>query len=146
MLPVGARLWLAFVTAGLVGVFAIAVWLRPYDAAGNALRMSTHTQLGLEPCNFAKTTGKPCPSCGMTTSFALLVRGDVANSLRANWVGTLAAAYGLVLIPFFVISLWRGKHVGVRLTERTVLLTVGGFTALMVIRWGVLILMPYLTG
>jgi hypothetical protein len=145
-MPARARLWLALVTAGLIGVFSVAAWLRPYDAEGNALLMRTHTQLGLEPCNFEKTTGKPCPSCGMTTSFALLIRGDVVNSLRANWVGTLAAAVGLVLIPFFVISLWRGKHVGVRPTERTVLLAFGGFMVLMVIRWGALILMPYLTG
>ena len=50
--------------------------------------MATHTQLGMPPCNFVVMTGKPCPACGMTTSFALLVRGDVGASLRANWAGT----------------------------------------------------------
>ena len=53
--------------------------------------MATHTQLGMPPCNFVVMTGKPCPACGMTTSFALLVRGDVRASLRANWAGTLIA-------------------------------------------------------
>ena len=52
--------------------------------------METHRQLGLPPCTFKEMTGLPCPSCGMTSSFALLVRGDVMNSLRANAVGTLA--------------------------------------------------------
>ena len=45
-------------------------------------------------------TGVPCPSCGMTTSFALLLHGDIANSLRANAVGTLLAVFCLVLIPW----------------------------------------------
>ena len=54
----------------------------------------------MPPCNFKTWTGKPCPSCGMTTSFALLIRGDVANSLRANWVGTLLAGFCMVLIPY----------------------------------------------
>ena len=35
--------------------------------------MGTHQQLGLPPCNFVTLTGYPCPACGMTTSFALLV-------------------------------------------------------------------------
>ena len=62
--------------------------IHPYDADGNPRTSATHTQLGMPPCNFVTLTGKPCPSCGMTTSFALLVRGDVVSSLRANWVGT----------------------------------------------------------
>ena len=33
----------------------------------------------MPPCNFVLMTGKPCPSCGMTTSFALLVRGDIGG-------------------------------------------------------------------
>ena len=78
-----ARYWRA--------IFGIAFWLNPYDADGKPRTMATHTQLGMPPCNFVLMTGKPCPSCGMTTSFALLVRGDVRASLRANWAGTLIA-------------------------------------------------------
>src|SRR5438132_6029980 len=59
---------------GLVLVFAVAGWLDPYEN-GRARRLETHMQLGLPPCNFRILTGLPCPSCGMTTSFALLVRG-----------------------------------------------------------------------
>src|ERR1700739_4433028 len=87
--------------------------MNPYDSDGNPRRMATHTQLGLAPCNFVLLTGKPCPSCGMTTSFALLVRGDVVASVRANCVGggccglwargwVWAAARGVWGKPLFV--------------------------------------------
>src|SRR4051812_44857622 len=74
---------------GLVTVFGVAFWLNPYQEDGTPRTQATHRQLGMPPCNFLVLTGKPCPSCGMTTSFALLVRGDVGASLRANWAGTL---------------------------------------------------------
>src|SRR5437016_1117396 len=63
-------------------VFGIAVYLDPYirDESGRiveARRQETHRGLGLPPCTFYEQTRLPCPSCGMTTSFALLIRGDV---------------------------------------------------------------------
>src|SRR5262245_50213485 len=85
------RLSLLVIGVALAGGFGVACWLNPYDANGNPRTMATHTQLGMPPCNFVVMTGRPCPACGMTTSFALLVRGDLAASLRANWAGTLVA-------------------------------------------------------
>lgn len=68
---------------------------------------STHTQLGLPPCNFKMITDTGCPSCGMTTSFALLVRGDVSASLRANWVGTaICVLWALTLVWSVGSALW----------------------------------------
>src|SRR4051794_21838193 len=85
------RTMLLLMGAGIAAVFATAVYLDPYEADGTPRKMATHTKLGLPPCNFVAMWGKPCPSCGMTTSFALLVRGDVSSSLRANWAGTTLA-------------------------------------------------------
>src|SRR5262245_39396484 len=86
--PPVMRLWLRtllVLMALLLGtVFGIAIWLNPYTEDGQARQLETHMQLGLPECTFKSITGKPCPSCGMTTSFALLIRGDVLNSLRAN--------------------------------------------------------------
>src|SRR5262245_8044030 len=79
------RLVLLVIATGLATGFGIAFWLNPYEPDGTPRTMATHTQLGVPPCNFIVMTGKPCPACGMSTSFALLVRGDVAASLRANW-------------------------------------------------------------
>src|SRR4051812_16213315 len=86
------RVAVAAVAVGLVGVFVVAARLDPYDADGAPRTMATHTQLGLPECNFLRLTGVPCPSCGMTTSFALLIRGDVIAAGRANPVGALLAA------------------------------------------------------
>jgi hypothetical protein len=129
------RMSLIAVVAGLVLVFGVAIWLNPYDSAGKPLRLATHRQLGLPPCTFYALTGLPCPSCGMTTSFALLVRGDVVNSLKANAVGTLLALAGLTLIPWALASAACGRLLaGTRLSwlaPRALIL----FVVLMTVRW-----------
>jgi hypothetical protein len=130
-----ARGLLLGVALGLVGVFAIAWWLDPYGCDGSPLLMETHRQLGLPPCTFKEITGLPCPSCGMTTSFALLVRGDLGNSLRANAVGTLLAGLCLLLVPWCLASAARGRTLFVRSVEKAVTLTVLAFLGLMLLRW-----------
>jgi hypothetical protein len=131
---------------GLVAVFALAWWLNPYRPDGTARRMETHRQLGLPPCTFKETTGLPCPSCGMTTSFALLVRGDVGNSLRANGVGTLLALFGMVLIPWALISAVRRRPLFVRSLERALTLCILVFLGAMLLRWLVVIAWAWWSG
>jgi hypothetical protein len=142
-LPRWVRGGLLLTAAGLILVFVLAAVLNPYttDAAGNRLprTMETHTQLGLPPCNFKVVTGLPCPSCGMTTSFSLLVHGDVLNSLRANAVGTLLALFWMALVPWSLLSAWRGKYLFVRKLEPPLLWAVGVLLALMLARWGVVV-------
>jgi hypothetical protein len=130
---------------GLVLVFGIARWLNPYEN-GRPRRMETHLQLGLPPCNFRILTGLPCPSCGMTTSFALLVRGDLENSLRANAVGTLLAVFCVVLIPWGLACAVSGRTLFVVSLERTVMWIVIGFLVLMLIRWGIVLCLGWWTG
>jgi hypothetical protein len=130
---------LAGVGLGLTAVFAIALCLDPYRADGTPRRMETHRQLGLPPCTFYAVTGLPCPSCGMTTSFALLVRGDLKDSARANAVGTLLALLGLVLIPWCGIAVFTGRTLYVRSLERALTMLELSFLGLMLLRWAVLI-------
>jgi hypothetical protein len=140
------RRMLVLLAIGLMLVFGIALWLNPYDEEGRARKLETHLQLGLPPCSFRVLTGVPCPSCGMTTSFALLMRGDIANSLRANSVGTLLAAFGLVLIPWCLASAWIGQTVAVRSLERTLTWLVLGFVGLMLLRWLIVLGLGWRTG
>jgi hypothetical protein len=130
----------------LIAVFAVAAWLNPYNPDGSALSMATHRQMGLPPCTFYKTTGLPCPSCGMTTSFALLVRGDMRNSLRANAVGTLLALFCLMLIPWCLASVACKRTLFVYSMERALTCLVFIFLSLMLLRWAIVLGLAWWTG
>ncbi len=130
--------------AGLASlVMAIAIYLDPYEPDGTPLLMETHRQLGLPECTFKMAVGLPCPSCGMTTSFAQLVRGDVKNSLRSNAAGTLLAVLTLAFIPWALVSAARGHLVYIRSLERALLRVVILFLVLMLVRWGIVLLLHY---
>ena len=119
----------------LMAVFGIAIVLNPYYADGTRRTMETHRQLGLPPCNMVMLTGKPCPSCGMTTSFTMLMHGDVAGSIQANWVGTILALYCLCMIPWLLISAVRGECLWVRSGEMLITIAMVGILILMLLRW-----------
>ncbi len=136
------RLCLLAVGGGLACVFAVAFWLNPYQPDGTPRTMATHTQLGMPPCNFVVLMGKPCPACGMTTSFSLLVRGDVAASLRANWAGTLIAVLWAFTMVWAVASGVKGRPLFIPRGWGELVLTtaVGVVLVLMLTRWGIVLL------
>jgi hypothetical protein len=126
--------------AAMAFVFYLATQVRPYAEDGTPLRMASHRTLGLPACRFQEYTGMPCPSCGMTTSFALLVRGDIINSLRANWVGTGLAVFCMLFIPWSIASTLRGRFLWIRNVEGMLAFLVGVFTVLMLGRWAIVML------
>jgi hypothetical protein len=130
----------------LLAVFAVACWLNPYYGDGSPRSLATHEQLGLPPCNFFRITGLPCPACGMTTSFALLMHGDLLNSLRANAVGTLLAGFGLLLIPWCLASAVCQRTLFIRSMERALTLVVLVFLSMMLLRWVLVIGLAWWTG
>ncbi|NQU25337.1 MAG: DUF2752 domain-containing protein [Candidatus Nealsonbacteria bacterium] len=106
-LSVRDRATSAAVAAGLLFSLGLAVWLQPAPE-----RMGTHQQLGLPRCTFRVLFGMPCPTCGMTTSWAHMVRGQVPSALRANVGGTLLAVVAVAAVPWLLISAIRGRWVG----------------------------------
>lgn len=91
----------------LLALLGIAACLRP-DPSGRG----THQQLGLPPCTFAFLVGRPCPSCGMTTSWSLLLHGHPWRALEANTGGVLLALAALVTGPWLIASAWLGRALG----------------------------------
>lgn len=94
--------WLALGLTSLT-VLGLALWLHP-SPAGHG----THTQLGLPPCGFLAFTGLPCPGCGLTTSFAHLVRLQFDAGLHANPMGLPLFAVTVLTAPFSALAWWRG--------------------------------------
>ena len=82
--PTRTRVLAGLMLAACVGAMAMAAWLEP-DPAG----YGTHSQLGLSACGMMTTTGLPCPTCGMTTAFALAIRGRWLEALHAQIAGSL---------------------------------------------------------
>jgi hypothetical protein len=73
----------------------------------------------------------------MTTSFALLVRGDVSASLRANWVGSvICVLWALALVWATASGVW-GKPLFVPPGRGETVFTVlvGAVLVLMLARW-----------
>lgn len=133
------RVGLLTLAFALSGVFTTAAVLNPYESDGTPRALGTHHQLGLPPCTFQVVTGVPCPSCGMTTSFALVIRGDFANAMRVNFAGALLAIACLVTIPWALASVWRGTLLFIRSPERVMLIGVLGLLGIMVLRWVIVV-------
>jgi len=132
---------LAVMALGMALVLGLAVTLNPYQPDGNPRTMGTHQQLGLPPCNFMVMTGYPCPSCGLTTSFSLMMHGDLVNSFRTNWVGTLMVITGFILIPWLIGGVIRGRLYWLRSLEMGAMGLLIAFAVLLVVRWASVLVM-----
>jgi len=146
LLQFWVRAALLAIAFGIVGVFVVAWRVNPYDQSGNALTLGSHESLGMPPCRFLQMFGRPCPTCGMTTSFALLVRGDLTASLRANFAGTAMAIGLIAMVPWMGLSAIRGRWIFVRAAEWWILLATIATVALALVRWSVMIGVPWLLG
>ena len=117
---------------GLLALLAVAAFLKP-DPRG----LGTHQQFGLPPCTFRFFFGRPCPSCGMTTSWAHLVRGQLIGALRASVGGTLLGALAVVGVPWLVVSAARGRWLGWGPNGTTVGWVASAILLVTLIDWGI---------
>ena len=93
------RIGAAILAAIALAVLVTAALIHP-DPSG----MGTHRQLGLPPCGWLASTGYPCPTCGMTTSFSAAANAKPLGALVAQPFG---AAFALATAIFF----WGSLHV-----------------------------------
>jgi len=50
------------------------------------------------PCVHEKLTGEPCPSCGLSHAFSLIVRGRISEAMEWN-------SYSMRVFIFFAVQL-----------------------------------------
>src|SRR5438270_12571671 len=67
-----------------LAITGFGAYLHP-DPSGHG----THTQLGLPPCPSVLLFNRPCPGCGLTTSFTAFIHGDLASAFHAHPLGPL---------------------------------------------------------
>jgi hypothetical protein len=107
----------ALLLLGVLVMVGVGLYLTP-DPAGHG----THQQLGLPPCTIYYLTGRPCPSCGLTTSVSAILHGQFGLAWRANPTGFLiVAAAGAVALNSLFALLW-GRSVRIENTRFTLLL------------------------
>ncbi len=80
------RVVAAFGALGALAVLALAAFLRPASEG-----FGTHEQLGMPPCTWTAVLHKPCPTCGMTTSFAHAANGSLLASFTTQPFGAFLA-------------------------------------------------------
>lgn len=99
-----ARYRLLLVAAALAFPLGVACWLVP-DPRGEG----THEQLGLPGCGFRTQFGVRCPTCGMTTAWAFMVRLEIGSAVRANVAGALLAMLDAASVAWLVVCGARGR-------------------------------------
>ncbi len=130
--PCYQRLILALVGSMLVILLITAACLQP-----NSRGFGTHQGLGLPPCAAIQMFGKPCPSCGMTTSWSHTVRGQFISACRANVGGTLLALLAIVSGPWTLwVGLW-GKWPRAVPGEWTLIWAAVILVMVTLIQWGI---------
>ena len=103
-LPPPLRGWMRALFLGFslacLAVLVTGAWLKPDGSQG----IGTHTQLGLQRCQFEARTGLPCPSCGFTTAVSYFAHGNVIASVYVQ-------PMGFVMALLFAAGVWVGAYV-----------------------------------
>jgi Protein of unknown function (DUF2752) len=124
------RFLLSVLSLGLIAGFCLAASLQP-DPRG----FGTHRQLGLPPCIIRLVFGIPCPSCGMTTSFACLMRGQFVEAFRANPAGLFLALVCAALVPWCWLSVFYGRTCWIHSPGVAAIVVFGCISAAAFVQW-----------
>jgi len=103
-----ARVGHGLIVIAVVLLIGLGLYLKP-DPLGHG----THQQLGLPPCSISFFTGRPCPSCGLTTSVSAWLHGNWRLGWRANPFGivVLLGAIALGINSLLVLLIGRGVRI-----------------------------------
>jgi hypothetical protein len=124
------RVALSTVAVGLLGLLITAATLPPSEHG-----MGTHQQLGLPPCSFVMFLGVRCPACGMTTSWAHLMRGQLIQSAHANTGGLMLGVLAALGAPWMLASGLRGRWLFGAVSPEVMLWTLGTVFFITTLQW-----------
>lgn len=96
--PIWFVLWLAATGIGLA--------LHP-DPSGHG----THQELGLPPCPSALLFDRPCPGCGLTTSWTALLHGHVHEAFSAHPLGPILYLLFTASAVLAIYGFWNVQRV-----------------------------------
>lgn len=86
------RLFASLIAAALLALLSVAAWLTPSPSGyGTHEQLALRPGTGLQTCTWVALTGKPCPTCGMTTAFAHSANTDFLAAFTAQPMGALLA-------------------------------------------------------
>lgn len=114
----------------LVGLLGTAAMLPPAERG-----YGTHRQLGLPPCSFMTLTGSRCPSCGMTTAWAHMMRGRVIQAAASNVGGLALGVVAAGVGPWALASGLRGRWMIGRPRESWAVALTAGVVTVTLIDW-----------
>jgi hypothetical protein len=98
------RLLAAAIALAIAALLASAARLVP-DSRG----FGTHEQLGAAPCRMRLWTGRPCPTCGMTTAWAHAVRGELAAAAKVNLGGAVLWGLAVAMAAWMLAAAATGR-------------------------------------
>ena len=90
--------------AGMIAAACLALLGTAASLTPSPAGHGTHLALGLPACGWVISYGRPCPTCGMTTAFALLAH---ARPLDA----ALTQPFGALLAVAASVTFWGSVHV-----------------------------------
>jgi hypothetical protein len=90
----------------------------------------THQQLGFPPCPSVLLFNRPCPGCGLTTSFTRLLHGDLTGAFDAHPLGPLMYLLYTTVAFIALFAFWKSQKLNVH-TWRFQAVMVGFVTILL---------------
>jgi hypothetical protein len=114
---------------------ALAVLVTAFVLDPDAGEHGASSQLGLPPCQYHAQTGKPCLSCGLTTSLTCVAHLRLGDAFRANPAGIALFFLVLAIPPWLVLSAIRRQDPFRFLTHPKGRWILPGMTAIVVLAW-----------
>lgn len=111
-------------------LFGVAAKLKP-DPSGHG----THQQLGLPPCTFQFFLGIPCPTCGFTTTWSLMMHGRWWQAVQTNLGGALLWLFTAVCGVWMFASGCQGRWFAQRPTTTFFAVAITPIALVTVVVW-----------